>query len=45
METCLVPEEKRLVDNKWIFKKIEGSSKAEGVRYNARLVAKPFSYV
>ena len=44
-ELVKVPEGRKLVGCKWIFKKKEGSSESEKVRFTARLVAKGFSQV
>jgi hypothetical protein len=40
-----LPAGKKVVRCKWIFKRKEGSSPSESVRYKARLVAKGFSQI
>ena len=44
-ELVKVPEGRKLIGCKWIFKKKEGSSDSEKVHFKARLVAKGFSQV
>ena len=39
------PEDKRVIDCKWIFKVKEGLTSSELVRFKARLVAKGFTQV
>ena len=44
-ELVKVPEGRKAVGCKWMFKKKEGSSESEKVRFKARLFAKGFSQV
>jgi len=40
-----IPENKKIVKYKWIFKRKEGTLRVEKVRYKARLIAKGYSWV
>jgi len=43
LELVELPKGRHVVGCQWIFKRKPGLSEKEGIRYNARLVAKGFS--